>query len=79
MEESSDQQGNRPAGGNTAIIIAGVLVLYVLSVGPAARFCASRGKSFKMFEVVYAPLEWLHRHTALRQPLEVYVEWWVEH
>jgi hypothetical protein len=61
--------------------IAGLPVLYVLSVGPVARLCqmVSPGQPPVWVFVLYAPLIWLHDNTPLRAPLEWYVELWGAH
>jgi hypothetical protein len=51
--------------------------LYVASVGPVARY-GDRPSLVGVWRVVYAPLEWAHEHTVLREPLEAYVGFWVE-
>ena len=54
-----------------------VVVVYVLSVGPAARIANwSSGQADRFMEVFYYPLIWLHAHTFLRGPLEAYVDLW---
>ncbi len=63
-------------------IIAGVLLLYVLSVGPAFRACV-RGDVTKeesrllTYKKVYAPLIWLYENSAMANgALGWYVELW---
>jgi hypothetical protein len=50
-------------------------VLYVLSMGPVARFATTPG-SRHAAQAFYAPLVWLHDSTPLKGPLEWYVELW---
>ena len=51
--------------------------LYVASIGPVVRY-ADSPRLEHVWSVVYAPLDWLHRHTPLRTPLEWYVGLWME-
>ena len=50
-------------------------LLYVLSIGPAALYAAKTGTK-NAVRRVYAPVIWLHDHTALKTSLEKYVELW---
>ncbi len=57
-----------------------VLVLYVLSIGPAAWIVAVpdwMDVALPIFQIGYAPLIWLHDHTFMRNPLEWYIGLWV--
>ena len=60
-------------------LVAAVVVLtpcvYVGSIGPVARWL-DKPSLVPMWQVVYAPLDWAHRHTALRAPIEAYVDLW---
>ena len=62
------------------LIVALLPILYVLSVGPAAMLISTTesGELVSVFLVVYYPLNWLHDNTPLREPLEAYVELWVD-
>ena len=51
-------------------------VLYVLSIGPVVAI-ASKTKTWPgLSQQFYAPVIWLHDHTLLRRPLEIYVALW---
>lgn len=58
--------------------VLGLGVLYPLSVGPAIRWhdATSNDSVRHGIEMFYMPLEWLHEHTPLREPLDRYVELW---
>lgn len=56
--------------------VLGLLVLYVLSLGPAVAIVRRTGMGVDVATVVYAPLEWLYENTPLREPLGAYVEFW---
>jgi hypothetical protein len=77
MEQS--EQNNRDWGsGISILLIAAIPVLYVLMLGPAARWHSACPRFMqKEIEVVYAPLVWLRDNTSLAEPLERYVELWV--
>ncbi|MBL8922433.1 MAG: hypothetical protein JNJ54_26510 [Myxococcaceae bacterium] len=60
--------------------MAAVLVLlplvYLLSIGPVAKTIDALGLSRGPAKQFYAPLIWLHDHTPLRRPLELYLSAW---
>jgi hypothetical protein len=64
-----------------AIIVFLVMfpMLYVLSIGPAAMIVNKYPKviSSKTAETFYFPVIWLHKHTILKEPIEVYVRLWI--
>jgi len=52
-------------------------VLYVLSIGPVAATFKMMGKPPPSYLMqFYHPVRWLHEHTPLKKPLEVYVKLW---
>lgn len=61
-------------------VIAAVLLLlplvYVCSIGPVARTVDALGWSRQPAKQFYAPVIWLHDHTPLRRPLELYLAAW---
>ncbi|NIR27751.1 MAG: hypothetical protein GWN84_00100 [Gammaproteobacteria bacterium] len=54
------------------------VVLYLLSVGPAARAAEAHILPPESMKTFYAPVEWLYRETPLRAPIRWYVEWWLD-
>ncbi len=62
-------------GGFVWVIVA-VVFLYVLSVGPAAMVAEKNGSSATAIRQFYAPVIWLHNHTVMKRPLEVYLDLW---
>lgn len=52
-------------------------LIYVLSIGPVAMLCTRYNWDSDLPEKIYAPVFWLHEHTALKKPLEYYVELWI--
>lgn len=72
---------HKRTGAAIAVLVLVLLpILYVLSLGPAvllADMTESR-ELVRVLEVVYYPLEWLHANTPLREPLEAYVDLWVD-
>ena len=71
IEEEVPSPGR--SGGTLAWVILAAPLLYILSIGPVLRF---GGKTLLPFDVIYAPVIWLHDHTPLEKPLEWYVELW---
>lgn len=54
-------------------------VIYVLSIGPvifAVEKLHAKASMQKPVMTFYTPIVWLHDHTALKQPIERYVDWW---
>ena len=58
-----------------------LVLLYVSSVGPVAAITqkTSGPRGGVVIRQIYAPLIWLHQHTVLKKPLEVYVGFWGVH
>jgi hypothetical protein len=88
---SGSRESSRRGAEAVGLAVVGVLaavIVYVLSVGPAARlcrhaessWCASGSAAQRSLETFYAPVVWLHEDTPLRAPLSWYVEelWGVE-
>ncbi len=63
-------------GGRLYWLLPFVLLLYVLSIGPAARVCRGNAQFIRALQVFYYPVIALHDHTPLKKPLEQYVEFW---
>ena len=63
------------SGGTLAWVILAAPLLYILSIGPALMFLGTWW-SLDVFEVIYAPVIWLHDHTPLEKPLEWYLQLW---
>ena len=65
------------AGYNWLLWVGLVPFLYVLSIGPVALI-ASTGPARRVSAVrgFYQPVIWLHDHTPLKRPLEIYIELW---
>ena len=53
-----------------------LLVVYVLSIGPAARWKMTHGGVDDAFWRVYGPVKWLHNHSPLETPIGRYYDWW---
>jgi len=56
-----------------------VLLAYVLSIGPAARW--SRGASQRVedfLNAIYWPVIWLMEHTPADRVIGPYIWWWIE-
>ena len=61
------------------ILVLGLPLLYVLSTGPVILFEEkSHGVVVSVNFVLsfYAPLVWLHEHTFLKVPLDLYLSLW---
>ena len=46
--------------------------LYVLSAGPVINFSEQANIARRPVRIVYSPLIWVHKHTPLLKPLELY-------
>ena len=76
MSEEANDKGRSSGWGTWAALLLATLLLYVLSVGPAALVIEKTGAGDAVAGVVYAPLIWLRDHTALREPMDDYVVFW---
>ena len=78
MNEDSPRRGSD----STAIFVLLLLpVIYMLSIGPvifAVEKLHAKSAMQKPVMTFYAPMSWLYEHTALKKPIERYVEWWVK-
>jgi hypothetical protein len=58
-----------------------LLMLYVFSLGPAVALVHKghvpwNSRTFRFLRWFYSPMEWLHDHTVLREPIGWYLEFW---
>jgi hypothetical protein len=63
----------------TTVILAMLPVLYLLSIGPFVYLDekhALPAPAQHWMIAFYVPLGWLYDHTPLKEPLDLYVEWW---
>ena len=59
-----------------ATSLMAAIVLYILSIGPAALLAKGSSRGDRAARIIYAPVIWLHENTFLAEPLEAYVAWW---
>jgi hypothetical protein len=72
-----DERRKPPRIGVALAIVFGVLLLYVLSIGPAYRLGSTGRLSQSSFAVIYAPIIWISEHSdAARDALGWYCELW---
>lgn len=68
---------------SSAVLLCAVVllapVLYVLSMGPVVALVERGSLPHEPIEFFYAPVIWLHNHTALEKPLEWYGALWGWH
>jgi hypothetical protein len=61
-------------------LVIGLLIalplLYVLSVGPVALYVQKTSTNPEALREFYRPVVWLHDHTPLEKPLEMYTKLW---
>ena len=62
--------------GGIGWILLGLPLAYVLSIGPVAALVKPTDSNFAAMVRFYAPIDWLHKNTFLKKPLEVYLELW---
>ena len=77
MEENENQGGEEARHGGGVLrwvwIVGGVLVLYVLSVGPAARLSQKGVISDNVGAAVYAPVRFLYDSW---KPARAFIDWY---
>ena len=78
----SDERENKSISQKVSVVIAtlfALVLVYILSVGPVALYCQKTHSNPEAVRQFYLPLIWLHEHTVLRRPLEIYIELWGAH
>ncbi|MEO5916551.1 MAG: hypothetical protein ABIS50_20105 [Luteolibacter sp.] len=74
--ENPDEEKKGRAGPILSTVVIGLL-LYVLSVGPAAMISPSNPAVSDWLDRIYAPVISLYNHAPpLRRPLDNYTLWW---
>ena len=81
MADDVEPSGRGRAFSWVAILVVGLPLLYVLSVGPVIKILdmthpLGSHVSWELVMSFYAPLEWLYEHTFLRAPLDLYLHLW---
>ena len=71
-----EESGKHSSYSVYVLTLVAVLLLYVLSVGPVAKFAVKNGLNRNTIRWIYAPVIWLHDHTFLEKPLEGYLDIW---
>ena len=56
--------------------VGSLAVLYILSIGPVVAITKSNPGTVATVQAIYYPVRWLHEHTPLKRPLEVYAGFW---
>jgi len=51
-------------------------LLYILSIGPVALISQKMLGGTQKIREFYLPVIWLHEHTILEKPLDMYIELW---
>jgi hypothetical protein len=72
MAEDVENNNRGRAFAWCGLLIIGLPVLYALSIGPVAAITNKTGYQSAAMQF-YQPVIWLHEHTVLRRPLEIYV------
>ena len=79
MGERSGKHGPGATTCAVAVVVIFAIMLYFLSIGPAAALCMKTNASeatWRALEIFYAPVIWLARNTPLRGPFGAYIDWW---
>ena len=77
-EEQADVQANPRPRRFVFFGLLGVLV-YVLSTGPIVLILRTAGSPYRVTvacKYFYCPLIWLHAHTPLHKPIQLYLDLW---
>ena len=75
----SDARENKSISQKLSVVIAclfALVLVYILSMGPVALCCEKMHGEPIALRQFYLPVIWLHEHTVLRRPLEMYLELW---
>jgi hypothetical protein len=76
----SDERESKSFSQKLSVVIGclfALVLVYVLSIGPVALWCEKTHSDPVWVRQFYFPLIWLHNHTVLQRPLEVYLKLWV--
>jgi hypothetical protein len=74
------EQGPGRAGLTWVWVLVCLPLLYVLSMGPVVAVTKNKPvTSLNVIKRFYAPVIWLHDHTFMKKPLEVYTGLWGWH
>lgn len=78
-KNESQSEATSPHRGIAMVITIAiaVLLLYALSIGPAAVVATKYPKCEPALSEFYFPVGWLANHTALEKPLQIYIDSWV--
>jgi len=72
-----DNEAEQGPGFGRVVWIAVLLpFIYILSIGPVALLSKKTGGPRQTIRNLYFPVIWLHEHTPLKRPLEIYVSLW---
>jgi hypothetical protein len=77
-EETETKSHSRTLSLAIAFLIA-LPLLYILSIGPVALCCQKLRGNTQDVKEFYFPVIWLHEHTILKKPLEMYIALWGLH
>ena len=61
---------------HVAATLLALVVMYVLSAGPAEYFAVKFKPDSKVLTYMYAPLDWVTTDPPLQQPYIEYILWW---
>jgi hypothetical protein len=75
MRQDNEQTPDR-SGWAWAARITSLAVLYILSIGPVVAITKSNPGTVTTVQAIYYPVRWLHEHTPLKRPIEVYASFW---
>ena len=81
MDGAAAQNENAKLAGRFLIAVVGLMMLYVLSIGPVALVLGRTHSTpsdpgTRIANLVYAPLIWADRSTGFHHPLRAYVRFW---
>ncbi len=58
------------------VLLAALPMLYLLSIGPVFLISEKTHYFPSFLQNFYSPIVWLHGHTFLKQPIEIYLGLW---
>lgn len=79
-EEPQSESSDRRGSSSWAYWIIALPLIYILSIGPVGALTKkSSPPTMQKVRMVYYPVIWLHDHTPLKKPLEIYANAWGWH
>lgn len=79
MTEENETKSHSHGFSLAVSLLVALPLLYILSIGPVALLLEKSPSGGRYLQEFYLPVIWLHNHTILQKPLEMYIRLWGVH